>query len=244
MCIGKRRVKESMGWLRFVGSLKVQVSFAEYTLFYRALLHKRPIILRSLLIVATPHDKDHTCSTNCVREKGGENWGQNFASWLHSRPAKNQYAPKSTYHPPRERKNFIPKKKEIHKKMSCTALFIRKWRQNTRLEGRRILSKKRRKRKRALNIREKRPTHPQMMCTHEKGHNIHLQSRNCWAGRFHSKKPHPSVKEPYIAIKEPYIAIKEPYLCTAPACRAKIIHVYVKETDIWQIYELKSPMYP
>jgi len=42
----------SMGWLRWVGSLKLQVSFAEYSLFYRALLQKRPIILRRLLIVA------------------------------------------------------------------------------------------------------------------------------------------------------------------------------------------------
>jgi len=45
-----------MGWLRLVGSLKLQVSFAEYRLFYRALLQKRPVILRSLLIVATPYD--------------------------------------------------------------------------------------------------------------------------------------------------------------------------------------------
>jgi len=44
-----------MGWLRLVGSLKSQVSFAEYSLFYRALLQKRPIILRSLLIIATPY---------------------------------------------------------------------------------------------------------------------------------------------------------------------------------------------
>jgi len=43
-----------MGWLWLVGSLKIQVSSAEYSLFYRALLQKRPIILRSLLIVATP----------------------------------------------------------------------------------------------------------------------------------------------------------------------------------------------
>ena len=43
-----------MGWLRLVGSLKLQVSFTEYRLFYRALLQKRPVILRSLLIVATP----------------------------------------------------------------------------------------------------------------------------------------------------------------------------------------------
>jgi len=44
-----------MGRLRLVGSLKLQVSFAEYRLFYRALLQKRPIISRSLLIVATPY---------------------------------------------------------------------------------------------------------------------------------------------------------------------------------------------
>jgi len=43
-----------MGWLRLVGSLKVQVSFAEYSFFHRDLLQKRPEILRSLLIVATP----------------------------------------------------------------------------------------------------------------------------------------------------------------------------------------------
>jgi len=43
-----------MGWLQLVGALKLQVSFAEYRLFYRALLQKRPVILRSLLIVATP----------------------------------------------------------------------------------------------------------------------------------------------------------------------------------------------
>jgi len=41
-----------MRWLRLVGSSKLYVSFAEYSLFYRALLQKGPIILRSLLIVA------------------------------------------------------------------------------------------------------------------------------------------------------------------------------------------------
>jgi len=45
----------TMGWLRLVGSLKSEVSFAEYRLIYRALLQKRPIILRSLLIEATPY---------------------------------------------------------------------------------------------------------------------------------------------------------------------------------------------
>jgi len=46
---------KAMGWLRLVGSLKSYVSFAEYRLFYRALVQKRPTILRSLLIVATPY---------------------------------------------------------------------------------------------------------------------------------------------------------------------------------------------
>jgi len=51
-----------MGWLRLVGSLKLYVSIAECCLFYRALLQKRPMILRSLLIVATPytHNITHT----------------------------------------------------------------------------------------------------------------------------------------------------------------------------------------
>ena len=48
-------VSVHMGWLRLVGSLKSYVSFAEYRLFYRALLQKRPPILRSLLIEATPY---------------------------------------------------------------------------------------------------------------------------------------------------------------------------------------------
>jgi len=44
-----------MGSLSRVGSLKTYVSLAEYSLFYTALLQKRPILLESLLIVATPY---------------------------------------------------------------------------------------------------------------------------------------------------------------------------------------------
>jgi len=47
--------KSDMGWLWLVGSLKLQVSFVEYSVFYRALLQKRPIILWSLLVIATPY---------------------------------------------------------------------------------------------------------------------------------------------------------------------------------------------
>jgi len=43
-----------MGWLRLVGSLKAQVSFAKESHKRDDILQKRPIILRSLLIVATP----------------------------------------------------------------------------------------------------------------------------------------------------------------------------------------------
>jgi len=41
------------GWLRLVGSSKLWVSFAEYRVFYRALLQKRPVILRSLRVEGT-----------------------------------------------------------------------------------------------------------------------------------------------------------------------------------------------
>jgi len=58
----------AMGWLRLVGSLKLQVSFAEHSLFYRALLQKRPIILRSLLLEATPYSAllKSVCACVCV----------------------------------------------------------------------------------------------------------------------------------------------------------------------------------
>ena len=45
----------AMGWLQLVGSLKLNVSLENIGLFYRALLRKRPIILRSLLAEATPY---------------------------------------------------------------------------------------------------------------------------------------------------------------------------------------------
>jgi len=44
-----------MGWIRLLGFSKSEVSFAEYSLLYRALLQKRPIISRSLQIVANPY---------------------------------------------------------------------------------------------------------------------------------------------------------------------------------------------
>jgi len=43
-----------MGWLRLVGSLKLKVSFAKEPDATDYILQKKPIILRSLLIVATP----------------------------------------------------------------------------------------------------------------------------------------------------------------------------------------------
>ena len=63
-----------MGWLRLVGSIKLQVSFAEYSLFYRALLQKRRIMLSILLSEATPylrlscHRNNRQDKTNAVTE--------------------------------------------------------------------------------------------------------------------------------------------------------------------------------
>jgi len=40
----RTKMIKGMGWLRLVGSIKSWVSFAEHSLFYRALLQKRPVI--------------------------------------------------------------------------------------------------------------------------------------------------------------------------------------------------------
>jgi len=47
--------RATMGWLQLVGSLKLKVSFAKDPDERDYILQKRPIILRSLLIVATPY---------------------------------------------------------------------------------------------------------------------------------------------------------------------------------------------
>ena len=49
---------DTKGWLRFVGSLKLQVSFAKEPYQRGYILQKRPVILRSLRIVATPYCQD------------------------------------------------------------------------------------------------------------------------------------------------------------------------------------------
>jgi len=55
-------------WLQCVCMhIKLQVSFAEYRLFYRALLHKRFMLLRSLLIVATQRLQCVCmCASSCI----------------------------------------------------------------------------------------------------------------------------------------------------------------------------------
>ena len=50
----------AMGWLQLVGSSKLYVSFAKETYERDDILQKRPIILRSLLIVATPQIHRYT----------------------------------------------------------------------------------------------------------------------------------------------------------------------------------------
>jgi len=59
VCAPQRRMPLSlasnMGWLRIVGSLKLLASFAKEAYKTDYILQKRPVILRSLLIVATPY---------------------------------------------------------------------------------------------------------------------------------------------------------------------------------------------
>ena len=50
-------LRHAMGWLRLVGSLKLQVSFAKEPYKRDLYSAKGPIIFRSLLIVATPYVK-------------------------------------------------------------------------------------------------------------------------------------------------------------------------------------------
>jgi len=47
------------GWLRLVGSLKLQVPLAKEPYKRDYILPKRPVVLRSLLIVATPYELLH-----------------------------------------------------------------------------------------------------------------------------------------------------------------------------------------
>jgi len=61
----------TMGWLRLVGSLKLYVSFAKEPYKKDYILQKRPIILRSLLIVAAPYIQLHPqqsahCPMYCI----------------------------------------------------------------------------------------------------------------------------------------------------------------------------------
>jgi len=64
-----------MGWLWLVGSIKLQVSLAEYSLFYRSLLQKRPIILSILLTEATPYDSfSDRIATICLLQRSRGRW--------------------------------------------------------------------------------------------------------------------------------------------------------------------------
>jgi len=53
-----KQIEMNMRWLRLVGSLKVQVSFAKEPYKREYILQKRPIFLRSLLLIATPYEEE------------------------------------------------------------------------------------------------------------------------------------------------------------------------------------------
>jgi len=56
----RRHAQTHMGWRRLVGALKLLVSFAKEPCKRDYILQKRPMILRSILIVATPYEKKLT----------------------------------------------------------------------------------------------------------------------------------------------------------------------------------------
>ena len=55
----QKKIKQCIILAQESSGTRVFMEFAEYSLFYRALLQKRPIIVRSLLIVATPYSDFH-----------------------------------------------------------------------------------------------------------------------------------------------------------------------------------------
>ena len=59
-----RHAYTNTGWLRLVGSLQLQVSFAKEPYKRDYILQKRPIILRSLLIVAIQYRGTHCLRPN------------------------------------------------------------------------------------------------------------------------------------------------------------------------------------
>jgi len=59
-----------MRWLGLVGSLKLQVSFSKEPCKRDYILQKRPIILRSLLIVATPYLMTYICHGISITKHG------------------------------------------------------------------------------------------------------------------------------------------------------------------------------
>jgi len=77
-----------MGWLRWVGCLKIQVSLQNTGLFCRALLQKRPIILSILLIVATPYQTPriyrYPTSTGCAPQLSVVTWRIHMCDTTHS----------------------------------------------------------------------------------------------------------------------------------------------------------------
>ena len=61
-----------MGWLRLVGSLKLYVCFAKEPYKREDILQKKNIILRSLLIVATPYQDRSSMCRRQMRQATGD----------------------------------------------------------------------------------------------------------------------------------------------------------------------------
>ena len=90
-----RAIMSGMRWLQAVDSLRIWVSFAEYRLFYRALLQQRPIFLGSLLIVAAPYANLFRLYVMTKSDQARANWF--FRSLSLKRPPKENHASTHIY---------------------------------------------------------------------------------------------------------------------------------------------------
>ena len=102
-----------MGWLRLVGSIKWQVSFAKEPYKSDDILQKRPIILWSLLIEATPYEELTSQTSVGISPKRALHFSQKRPTFL---PKEAYISPKRGLHLSQKRPTFLPKEAYISPK--------------------------------------------------------------------------------------------------------------------------------
>jgi len=102
-----------MGWLRLVGSIKWQVSFAKEPYKSDDILQKRPIILWSLLIEATPYEELTSQTSVGISPKRALHFSQKRPTFL---PKEANISPKRGLHFSQKRPTSLSKEAYISPK--------------------------------------------------------------------------------------------------------------------------------